>query len=161
MELAALESEGHGKVISRPKLITLDHEPAYIDSGEDIPYQERTAEGNTNVAFKRAALSLRVTPEIIVNNKILLHINVNQDKVSALTIQGVPAIDTQEIKTQALVNSKQTVVLGGIYEQTKNAITTRVPILSSIPLLGLLFRHKQITTERKELLIFITPQIMD
>lgn len=160
MELSALESEGHGKIISRPKLITLDHEPAFIDSGEDIPYQERTSEGNTNIAFKRAALGLKVTPEIVANNKILLHIQVNQDKVSSLTVQGVPAIDTQEIKTQALVNNKQTVVLGGIYEQTKNTTTTKLPILGDIPLLGVLFRHKLTENERKELLIFITPQII-
>jgi type IV pilus assembly protein PilQ len=160
MELSALESEGHGKVISRPKLITLDHEPAYIDSGEDIPYQERTSEGNTNVAFKKATLGLKVTPEIVANNKILLHIKVNQDKVSSLTVQGVPAIDTQEIKTQALVNNKQTVVLGGIYEQTKNTTIIKLPILGNIPLLGVLFRHKLTENERKELLIFITPQII-
>jgi type IV pilus assembly protein PilQ len=160
MELSALENEGHGKVISRPKLITLDHEPAYIDSGEDIPYQERTSEGNTNIAFKKAALGLKVTPEIVANNKILLHIQVNQDKVSSLTVQGVPAIDTQEIKTQALVNNKQTVVLGGIYEQTKNTTTVKLPVLGDIPLLGVLFRHKLTENERKELLIFITPQII-
>lgn len=160
MELSALESEGHGKVISRPKLITLDREPAYIDSGESIPYQERTSQGNTNIAFKKAVLALKVTPIIVSRNKILLHINVNQDKVSIFNVQGVPAIDTQEIKTQVLVNDKQTVVLGGIYEQNKDNIITKIPVLGSIPIVGLLFRHKTSETKRKELLIFITPQII-
>jgi len=160
MELSALESEGHGKVISRPKLITLDREPAYIDSGESIPYQERTSQGNTNIAFKKAVLALKVTPIIVSQNKVLLHISVNQDKISILNVQGVPAIDTQEIKTQVLVNNKQTVVLGGIYEQNNDNLMTRVPVLSSIPIVGLLFRHKKSEIKRKELLIFITPQII-
>lgn len=160
MELSALESEGHGKIISRPKLITLDREPAYIDSGESIPYQERTSYGNTNIAFKKAVLALKVTPIIVSQNKILLHISVNQDKVSVFNVQGVPAIDTQEIKTQVIVNNKQTVVLGGIYEQDKNNVVTKIPVLGSIPLAGILFRHNRNETKRKELLIFITPQII-
>ncbi len=159
-ELSAIESEGHGKVISRPKLITLNRKPAYIDSGEDIPYQEKTGEGNTNVNFKKAVLALKVTPEIVAKNKILLDIKVNQDKVSPLTIQGVPAIDTREIKTQVVVDNKQTVVLGGIYEQMQDNVTSKIPVLSAIPLLGKLFIHKQTETEQKELLIFITPQIV-
>jgi len=160
MELSALESEGHGKIISRPKLITLDREPAYIDSGESIPYQERTSQGNTNIAFKKAVLALKVTPIIVSQNKILLHISVNQDKVSVFNVQGVPAIDTQEIKTQVIVNNKQTVVLGGIYEQNKDNVVTKIPVLGSIPIVGILFRHKTSETKRKELLIFITPQIV-
>jgi type IV pilus assembly protein PilQ len=160
MELSALESEGHGKVISRPKLITLDREPAYIDSGESIPYQERTSYGNTNIAFKKAVLALKVTPVIVSPNKVLLYINLNQDKVSAFNVKGIPAIDTQEIKTQVLVNNKQTVVLGGIYEQNNGDVITKIPVLSSIPIVGVLFRHKKSETKRKELLIFITPQII-
>jgi type IV pilus assembly protein PilQ len=159
-ELSAIESEGHGKIISRPKLITLNRKPAYIDSGEDIPYQERTGQGNTNVTFKKAVLGLRVTPSVVSNNKILLDITVNQDKVSSLTVQGVPAIATREIKTQVVVNNKETVVLGGIYEQAQDNVVRKIPILSAIPLFGKLFTHKQTETERKELLIFITPQIV-
>ncbi len=159
-ELSAIESEGHGKIISRPKLITLNRKPAYIDSGEDIPYQERTGEGNTNVNFKKAVLSLKVTPIIVSAHKILLNINVNQDKVSPITVQGVPAIDTREIKTQVVVGNNETVVLGGIYEQTQDNVVSKVPILSAIPLLGRIFTYKQAENERKELLIFITPRIV-
>ncbi|MCK4608835.1 MAG: secretin [Gammaproteobacteria bacterium] len=160
MELSALESEGHGKVISRPKLITLNRKAAYIDAGQDVPYQERTSEGNTNVSFKKAVLSLKVTPVVVAKDKILLHITVNQDKVSTLTVRGVPAVDTREINTQAIVKNKQTIVLGGIYEQSSDKVKSRVPVLSSIPLLGYLFRYSRTETRRNELLIFITPKII-
>jgi type IV pilus assembly protein PilQ len=161
MELSALESEGHAKIESRPKLDTIDRKPAYINSGEDIPYQGRTAEGNTDVTFKQAVLGLKVTPEIITKDKILLHITVAQDKVSALLVQGVPAISTREINTQVVVKNKQTVVLGGIYEQAKTNKVVRIPGLGSIPYLGALFRYTESSIERKELLIFITPEILN
>jgi type IV pilus assembly protein PilQ len=157
MELLALESKGHVKIISHPKLITLDRETAYIGAGDEIPYQEKTAQGDTSIAFKKAVLGLKVTPEIIANNKILLKIILNQDKVSQITVHEEPAISTREINTQVIVNNKETVVLGGIYEQSKDKIIERIPILGSIPIIGALFTYKHTANERKELLIFITP----
>ncbi|GAH07718.1 unnamed protein product, partial [marine sediment metagenome] len=160
MELSALESEGHAQIISKPKLITLNRRPAHIAAGEDIPYQEKTGEGNTSTTFKKAVLGLEVTPNIVSQNKVLLNINVNQDKPSTLMVNGVPAIQTREIQTQALVNNKQTVVLGGIYEQSKTKQITRIPYLGSIPLIGIFFRKTITQNQRKELLIFITPEIL-
>lgn len=160
MELAALENEGHAKIISNPKLLTTNGKPAHIEAGAEIPYQEKTSSGATNVAFKKAVLSLKVTPEIIAH-KVNLLIELNQDKVSELVVNGVPAIDTRAIKTQVLLNTGETIVLGGIYEYSKNNNVVRVPFLGAIPGLGLLFTHKQIKNERKELLIFVTPEIVD
>ncbi len=160
MQLSALESEGHAKIVSTPELITLDRKPAHISSGEDIPYQEKTGEGNTSTTFKKAVLGLKVTPIITANNKILLDISVNQDKVSSILVQGVPVIQTREIQTKVLVNNKQTLVLGGIHEQGENHIVSRIPFLGSIPLLGALFRKTTVQKDNRELLIFITPKII-
>jgi type IV pilus assembly protein PilQ len=160
MELSALESEGHAKIISRPQLITLNREVAYIEAGNEIPYQEKTAQGNTSIAFKKAVLGLKVTPEIVSENKILLKIILNQNKVSQIKVRDEPAISTREINTQVIVNDKQTIVLGGIYEESKDQVRERVPILGTIPLIGALFNYKHIANERKELLIFITPKIL-
>ena len=160
MALSALESEGHAKIISRPQLITLNREPAHIEAGDEIPYQEKTAQGNTSIAFKKAVLGLKVTPEMVAENKILLKIILNQDKVSQMTVQGEPAISTREINTQVIVEDQQTIVLGGIYEESQDQVIERVPFLGSIPVIGRLFTYKHTTKERKELLIFITPKII-
>ena len=149
MELTALESQGRGKVISSPKLLTADRQAAYIESGSEIPYQEKTKEGDTSTTFKKAVLSLKVTPEVVDNNFINLIIQLNQDKVSHLTVNGVPAIDTRKIQTQALVQNGGTIVLGGIYEWSDSHRTTCVPILGYIPILGLLFQKQETKTERK------------
>lgn len=160
MEIAALESEGRGKVISSPKLITGNRITAYIESGSEIPYQEKASHGATSVAFKKAVLSLKVTPEIVSATKLNLTLQLNQDKVSQLTVNGVPAIDTRRIQTQVLVNNGETVILGGIYEWANSQSITRVPFLGKIPLLGVLFSHQEIKRERKELLMFVTPRII-
>jgi len=161
VELTALENQGRGKVISSPKLLTADRQAAYIESGSEIPYQEKTKEGDTSTTFKKAVLSLKVTPEVVDNNTINLIIQLNQDKVSHLTINGVPAIDTRKIQTQALVPNGGTIVLGGIYEWSNNNTITRIPILGYIPILGLLFQKQETKMERKELLIFVTPKIIN
>jgi len=160
MELSALESEGHAKIISRPQLVTLNREPAYIEAGDEVPYQEKTSYGNTSIAFKKAVLGLKVTPEIISEDKILLKIILNQDKVSQMRVQGEPAISTREINTQVIVANKQTIILGGIYEESKDQVTERIPFLGSIPFIGSLFTYKHTANERKELLIIITPKII-
>jgi type IV pilus assembly protein PilQ len=161
LELSALESEGHAKIISSPELITADRTPAHIEAGEEVPYQERTPSGATSVAFKKAVLSLKVTPHVTPKGDILLNLTVNQDKLSAITVHGVPAIQTREIQTQVTVQNAQTIVLGGIYEQSDSRTVERIPFLGSLPVVGGLFRTQSTNSERKELLIFVTPKIVD
>lgn len=161
MELSALEREGRAQLISNPELITSDRQSASIESGQEIPYQEKTSSGATSISFKKAVLSLKVIPEISPENKILLNLTVNQDKISALSVNGVPAISTQQVQTQILVNNGETIVLGGIYEESNSHIHERIPFWGSIPVLGALFTNKQTHAERKELLIFVTPKIIE
>ena len=161
LELAALESEGRGKVISSPKLLTADRQAAYIESGAEIPYQEKTKEGDTSTSFKKAVLSLKVTPEVVAEDAINLLLQLNQDKVSQLTVNGVPAIDTRKIQTQVLAHNGETIVLGGIYEWSKSNNIISVPVLGKIPLLGLFFSKQETKMERKELLMFVTPKIVE
>lgn len=161
MQISALEQEGHAALISSPALTTLNNESATIESGEEIPYEAATSSGATSVSFKKAVLRLQVTPTIMPHHHILLHIALNQDKVSALTIKGVPAIQTQQITTQIVLQNKQTIVLGGILEESDALQKTGLPILNKVPLLGQLLSqtHHQIT--QQELLIFITPSVID
>jgi type IV pilus assembly protein PilQ len=161
LELSAIENEGGGELISSPRLVTANQHPAYIESGEEIPYQEATSSGATSVEFKKAVLSLRVTPQITPDNKIIMDLKVNQDRRSLQPeVLGVPAIDTRQIETNVLVDNGETIVLGGIYEETKRHNVQRVPFLGDIPLLGALFRNSGQSDEKKELLIFITPKII-
>ncbi len=160
LELSALEAEGGGEIIAKPSLVTANQQAATIQTGEDIPYQEKTSSGATNVAFKKAVLSLEVTPQITSDQKILLNLHISQDKPSSKLINGVPAIDTREITTQVLVNNRQTLVLGGIYEETEDHQVERVPFLSDIPLIGALFQHHHESRGKRELLIFVQPTIL-
>lgn len=160
LELSALESEGRAELISSPRLITTNQQAAVIESGEEIPYQEATSSGATAVAFKKAVLSLKVTPQITPDGKILMDLQINQDTPSPQTFLGVPAIITKEIQTNVLVNNGQTIVLGGIYKQDKNKAINRIPFFGELPVVGVLFRNKQITLKNEELLIFITPRII-
>lgn len=160
LELSALEKEGHARVISKPELMTADRQIASIESGQEIPYQENTSSGATNTSFKKAVLSLKVTPIVTPDDKILLNLLVNQDKVSDLVVNGVPAISTQQVETQILVKNGETVVLGGIYEENSTATNERIPFWSSVPVLGALFQSKTSHVERRELLIFVQPEII-
>lgn len=160
LELSALESEGRAELISSPRLITTNQQTALIESGKEIPYQESTSSGATAVSFKKAVLSLKVTPQITPDNKILMELQINQDIPSADTFNGVPAIITKEIQTNVLVNNEQTIVLGGIYRRDKNSSIKRVPFLGDLPGIGFLFRNKQTILSNDELLIFITPKII-
>lgn len=160
LELSALESEGRGEVISSPRLITTNQQPALIESGEEIPYQEATSSGATAVAFKKAVLSLKVTPQITPDSKILMDLKINQDIPSPKVFNGVPTILTKEIQTNVLVNNGHTIVLGGIYKQDKNNEVNRVPFWGDLPMVGALFRNQSVSTRNEELLIFITPRII-
>lgn len=161
LELSALESEGLAELISSPKLITANQQPAVIESGQEVPYQEATSSGATAVAFKKAVLSLNVTPQITPDNKVLMALKINQDVVLRLeTYNGVPAIATKEIQTNVLVSNGQTIVLGGIYQQDKSKTIVRVPFFGQLPVVGNLFKNTQIGIKNDELLIFITPKII-
>jgi type IV pilus assembly protein PilQ len=158
LEISALEKEGKARTVSSPQLITANRQPAVIESGQEIPYQEKTSSGATNVSFKKAVLSLKVTPEITPENKILLTVTVNQDKVDKLQVNGVPAINTQQVQSQILLNDGETIILGGIYEQNNSNVVERIPFWGSIPGLGKLFSNKESQVEHKELLVFVTPK---
>ena len=165
LELSALQAEGKGEVVSSPRVITANAKQASIEQGVEIPYQQSTSSGATSVQFKKAVLSLNVTPQITPDNRIIMDLAINKDSVGQNVSTGnggsVPSIDTRKINTQVLVDNGQTVVLGGIYEQTKNHTVKKVPLLGDLPLLGHLFRYNEDQNNRDELLIFITPKILN
>lgn len=158
--LSALEKAGHAELISDPQLVTLDKKSAIIEAGQEVPYQESTDSGGTSISFKKAVLRLEVTPEIQTNQTILLHLTINQDQVSDLAVNGVPEISTQQLKTQVRVKNHDTLVLGGILEEDKSDQHQGIPFLSKIPFLGALFRYQKQSSDRKQLLIFVTPIII-
>lgn len=160
-ELSALESENKSEVIASPKVVTANQKEAYIEAGEEIPYQESAggASGATKIQFKKAVLSLRVTPQITPDDRIILDLLVNQDTRGEETLSG-PAINTREVGTQVLVDNGETVVLGGIYQQRNNKDVSKVPLLGDIPGLGILFRRTVESEAKSELLIFVTPKII-
>jgi type IV pilus assembly protein PilQ len=165
LELSALQSEGQGEVVSSPRVITADQQQAHIEQGVQIPYQQASSSGATTTAFKSAVLSLDVTPQITPDQRVNMALEVHKDavgqNVQSATGGSVPTIDTRYVKTQVLVNNGDTVVLGGIYETTENTAVTKVPLLGDLPLLGWLFRNTQTTNNKDELLIFVTPKILD
>ncbi len=161
VELNALEKSGHATIISSPELVTLDHEEASIEAGDEVPYQQETVSGGTSVAFKKAVLELKVTPHILSRRNILLDLHMNQDKVSALTVQGVPAIHTQQLTTHIELKDGQTFVLGGIYEKKDSNEKKGVPILKDIPVMGYLFQTHTRVQSNREMLVFMTPEIVD
>ncbi len=159
LEVSALEADGRGKIISSPRVITADKVKAIIEQGTEIPYQEGTTAGNTSVSFKKATLRLEVTPQITPEGAIFLDVKVNKDSRGQETLSG-PAIDTKNVQTQVLVDNGGTVVLGGIFEQQERNTVTKVPFLGDIPYLGYLFKNRTTISDRKELLIFITPRVV-
>lgn len=160
LELSALEKENKGEVIASPRITTANQKEAYIEQGVEIPYQEAASSGATSVSFKKAVLSLTVTPHITPDDKIILDLVVTQDTVSEVRSGVAPAIDTQRIGTQVLVNNGETIVLGGIYQQAIISTVTKVPVLGDIPYFGWAFRTTSDTNQKKELLIFVTPRIV-
>ena len=163
LELSALEAEGNGEVLSSPRLLTADQQEAIIEQGQEIPYQENAggSTGATTTSFKQAVLRLKVTPQIISDDKLLLRLEVNQDAKSRDTSKdGIPLIDTRHISTNILIHNGETVVLGGIYERNKSDSVTRIPFISDVPIIGNLFKHRRISDQRNELLIFVTPRIV-
>jgi type IV pilus assembly protein PilQ len=160
LELSALQAEGRGKVISNPRVITSNNKEALIEQGTEIPYQQATSSGATSVSFKKAVLSLKVVPQITPDNRIIMDLTVNKDSVGTV-FNGVPSINTRQVSTRVLVDNGQTVVLGGIYEQEQNRTSNRVPFLGDLPYVGALFRDKSEVNNKNELLIFVTPKIIN
>lgn len=160
LQIQALEEAGHATILSKPEIMTLDRQEGSIESGEEIPYQESTSSGATNITFKKAVLKLKVKPVLLPARKLLLTIKINEDKVSALRVNGIPAIATQQLTTSAMMQNGQTLVLGGIFESEESESKRDIPGLSKIPLVGNLMSEKRRNVERKELLIFIQPQIL-
>ncbi|MEM7418935.1 MAG: type IV pilus secretin PilQ family protein [Pseudomonadota bacterium] len=163
LELSALESENKGEIIASPRITVANQHEAYIEQGTEIPYVQATSSGATSVEFKKAVLSLKVTPHITPDNRIILDLVVTQDTrgetVSTSTGDAV-AIDTQEIKTQVLVENGETIVLGGIFQQTSSDGVTKVPLFGDLPVVGALFRNTSQLQQKRELLIFVTPKIV-
>ena len=159
LELSAFAKDGHAEVVSRPKVITADKSTALIESGVEIPYQEATSSGATNVSFKDAVLALEVTPQITPDDRIIMKLNVKQDTVGVV-FNGVPSINTNEVETEVLVANGETVVLGGIFTTDKNVSTTKTPFLGDLPYIGRIFRNTLERDDKQELLIFITPRII-
>ena len=164
LELTALESEGRSEIVSTPRVITANQKEARIEQGVEIPYQESASSGATTTQFKKAVLSLTVTPQITPDDNIIMDLRVSKDNVGELVASAtggfVPSIDTRAVETQVLVNDGQTVVLGGIYETVRRDTVNKVPFLGDIPGVGFLFRSTQKVSNKAELLIFVTPRIL-
>jgi type IV pilus assembly protein PilQ len=166
LELTALEAEGRGEIVSTPRVITANQKEARIEQGVEIPYQQSASSGATTIQFKKAVLSLTVTPQITPDNNIIMDLTVHKDNVGDIISTGglggtVPSIDTRAVETQVLVADGQTVVLGGIYETERRETISKVPFLGDIPFVGNLFKSKQRTDNKAELLIFVTPRILE
>ncbi|PMH46283.1 fimbrial protein [Vibrio sp. 10N.286.49.B3] len=163
LELSALQQESKAEIISNPRLITTNKHPAYIEQGTEIPYVESASSGATSVAFKKAVLSLEVTPQITPDNRLVLDLYVTQDRPGTVVKTGTGeavAIDTQRIGTQVLVDDGETIVLGGIYQHSIIKSVDKVPVLSDLPFVGGLFRRNYENMGKSELLIFVTPKVI-
>jgi type IV pilus assembly protein PilQ len=160
LELSAALAEGRGEDIASPKVITANQREALIESGVEIPYQEASSSGATTVSFKKAVLALRVTPQITPDDRVLLDLSVNQDTRGSPDVLGVPPINTRNVSTQVLVNNGETVVLGGVYSQTTNYASDRIPFFGDLPYVGFLFKRTSDNKTKSELLIFVTPKIL-
>ncbi|MEJ2513859.1 MAG: type IV pilus secretin PilQ, partial [Gammaproteobacteria bacterium] len=164
LEISAAQAEGRGEIISSPRVITANQKEAVIEQGVEIPYQESASSGATTTQFKKAVLSLTVTPQITPDDRIIMDLEVTQDTVGEFVPSAtgglVPSIDTRKVLTQVLVNDGETVVLGGIFETERRDEEDKVPLLGDIPGLGYLFKRTNTASAKRELLIFVTPKIL-
>jgi len=159
IELSALEADNRGKVVSSPRVITADKKKAVISQGTEIPYQTAAASGATTIAFKPAVLELAVTPRITPDDRIIMDLEVKKDAVGQI-YANIPSIDTKKVTTQVLCDNGDTIVLGGIFEQTTRTTVEKVPFLGDIPVVGYLFKRTVKQDDKTELLIFVTPKIV-
>lgn len=160
LELSALEAEGKGKLVSSPRVVTADKTRARIEQGTEFPYQVTDREGRINTSFKRATLKLDVVPQITPDGHVILDLSVHKDSRGETTASGV-AINTKQIATQVQVDNGGTVAIGGIFEIAENEGEARVPLLGELPGVGALFRSRQRNTSKQELLVFITPKVIE
>ena len=161
LELSAAQAEGKSETISSPRVITANQQEAVIETGTEIPYQQATSSGATSVSFKKAVLSLKVTPQITPDERIIMDLEVKKDKPDfSREVLGVPPIDTNKVTSQVLVDNGETIVLGGVYEQTKTHNINRIPFFGDLPLVGGLFRNRAEKDDKSELLIFISPKLL-
>ncbi len=162
LELTAMEKTGNGEVVSQPKVVTSDKETAKILKGTEVPYQEASSSGATSVSFKEASLSLEVTPQITPDNRIIMEVKVTKDEPDYVnTVLGVPPIKKNEVNAKVLVSDGETIVIGGVFSNTQNKVVDKVPFLGDVPYVGRLFRRDVITESKSELLVFLTPRIMN
>jgi type IV pilus assembly protein PilQ len=160
LEITALEADGKGKIISSPRVLTADQVEALIEQGTEIPYQQATSSGATAVSFRKASLSLKVKPQITPDGNVIMTLDVNKDAPGTTTPAGVQ-ISTKHVKTEVLVENGGTVVIGGIFEQTERTDLTRVPWFGELPVIGWLFKNTATNQQKTELLVFITPRIVN
>lgn len=164
LEISALQAEGRGELVSSPRVVTANAKEASIEQGVEIPFQQSAESGASTIAFKKAVLALRVTPQITPDERIIMDLEVRNDSVGQVVSDvgggNVPSIDTRRVQTQVLIDDGETVVLGGIYEQTSTDSKTKIPFLGDIPLLGRFFRSEGTSTRKRELLIFVTPRVL-
>lgn len=160
LELSALQAESKGEVIATPRVITSNQNTATIEQGVEIPYQQASSSGATNIAFKKAVLSMDVTPQITPDEHIVVDLKVHQDTVGQV-FGDIPSINTRAVQTKVLVENGQTIVLGGVHEEVNLRSTTKVPVLGDLPVVGKLFRKTHKSNNKRELLIFVTPKIVD
>ena len=162
LELSAMEATGNGEIVSQPKVVTSDKETAKILRGTEVPYQEASSSGATTVSFKEAALSLEVTPQITPDNRIIMEVKVTKDEPDYLReVLGVPPINKNAVNAKVLVNDGETIVIGGVFSNTQSKSTAKVPFLGDVPYLGRFFRSDTVSEVKAELLVFLTPRIMN
>ena len=162
LELSAMQAEDRGKVVSSPRILTADRTKASITEGTEIPYQTTDSDGNTSTTFKKANLTLAVTPQVTPENDVVLKLSISKDTPNTkLKVGENPAIDNSNVETEVRVENGGTVVIGGIYVQEQNTVENRVPLLGDLPVIGALFRNSSNTNNRRELLVFITPRIVE
>lgn len=162
LQLSAMEKTGNGEIVSQPKVVTSDKETAKILKGTEVPYQESSSSGATTVSFKEAALSLEVTPQITPDNRIIMEVKVNKDEPDyPNAVLGVPPIKKNEVNAKVLVNDGETIVIGGVFSNTRSSAVDKVPFLGDLPYLGRIFRRDVVRDAKSELLVFLTPRIMN
>jgi len=162
LELSAMEKTGNGEIVSQPKVVTSDKETAKILKGTEVPYQEASSSGATTVSFKEASLSLEVTPQITPDSRIIMEVKVTKDEPDYLNaVLGVPPIRKNEVNAKVLVNDGETIVIGGVFSNTQSKTVDKVPFLGDVPYVGRLFRRDTVTEAKSELLVFLTPRIMN
>ena len=159
LELSAMQEKGLGKIVSSPRVLTQDRQEASLEEGQDVPYQESTSSGATSTTFKKAVTGLTVTPQITPDGNVIMKLKINKDEVDTRYNDG--RMNVKRVETTAMVENGGTIVIGGIYVEKDSNGVASVPLLGDIPILGNLFKHTSRNKERRELLIFITPRILD